>query len=183
MATAKQDLGALGEQLVVQNCACPCCKRSRTLKTLPPNFKCADVICDFCGYLGQVKASTSADGITPPPKLPGAAWGPQQERMASGIYFPLFLVLVAEKLGRFSIHYLSADLQTAELFLERDPLGPNARRKGWTGFRYDLGSVRDRLILLVDGKLRRRRGGTAAGQSRSPSADSAASTSSSRVSS
>jgi hypothetical protein len=53
MVTTKQELGALGEQQVVRHCACPRCKRERTLKTLPPNFKCADVICDFCGYLGQ----------------------------------------------------------------------------------------------------------------------------------
>lgn len=103
MATAKQELGALGERLVVQHCACPRCKRARTLRTLPANFKCADIICDFCGYLGQVKAHSCADGTTPPPKLLGAAWGPQQQRMEAGIYFPLFLVLVAQEAGRFSI--------------------------------------------------------------------------------
>jgi type II restriction enzyme len=157
MPTAKQELGALGEQLVVQHCACPRCKRARTLRMLPANFKCADVICDFCGYLGQVKASTSADGITPPRLLLGAAWGPQKQRMDSGIYFPLFLVLVAQELGRFSIHYLSADLQTRALFLERAPLSATARRAGWQGFYYDLGSVRDRLVLLAEGRLAGRR--------------------------
>lgn len=157
MATAKQELGALGERLVVQNCTCPRCKRQRTLRTLPPNFKCADVICDFCGYLAQVKASTSADGLTPPPKLPGAAWGPQQQRMEAGIYFPLFLVLVAPELGRFSIHYLSADLQMPELFLARTPLSETARRAGWQGFHYNLDSVRDRLVLIAEGRLAVRR--------------------------
>lgn len=153
MATAKQELGALGEALVVQHCACPKCKQRLTLKPLRTNFKCADVICDFCGYLAQVKASTSKDGKTPPKRLPGAAWEPQRLRMDAGIYFPLFLVLVARPLGRFSIHYLSADLQTRELFLERNPLRPTARRAGWRGFYYDLGSVRDRLVLLVEGQL------------------------------
>jgi Dam-replacing family len=157
VATAKQQLGALGEKLVVQHCACPRCKRRSTLRTLPPNFKCADIICDFCGYLGQVKASSSKDGQTPPAKLLGAAWGPQRERMASGIYFPLFLVLVAEELHLFSIHYLSADLQTPELFLERKPLRETAQRAGWQGFQYDLGSVPDRLVLLAQGRLPNRR--------------------------
>lgn len=157
MPTAKQQLGALGERLVVQHCACPRCKRPRTLVPLPPNFKCADVICDFCGYLGQVKASTSSDGRTPPRLLLGAAWGPQQARMAAGIYFPLFLVLVARELGRFSIHYLPADLQTPELFLPRAPLSETARRAGWQGFYYDLGAARDRLVLLAEGSLPARR--------------------------
>ncbi len=161
MATAKQELGALGERLVVRYCACPRCKQARTLVALPPNFKCADIICDFCGYLGQVKASTSKDGRTPPRLLLGAAWGPQKQRMDSGIYFPLFLVLVAPGLGRFSIHYLSADLQTPELFRERPPLSATARRAGWTGFYYDLERVRDRLVLLVEGRLPGRRSGAA----------------------
>src|SRR3954454_12159494 len=115
VTTEHQALGEFGEQRVEKDCGCPRCKRRRTLVRLPPNFKCADVICDFCGYLAQVKASTSADGLTPPAKLLGAAWGPQRERMQAGIYFPLFLVLVCEAAGRFSIHYLSADLQTQEL--------------------------------------------------------------------
>jgi type II restriction enzyme len=123
----------------------------------PPNFKCADVICDFCGYLAQVKASTSADGATPPKLLLGAAWGPQKQRMDSGIYFPLFLVLVAPALRLFSIHYLSADLQTPELFLPRNPLGEGARRAGWQGFYYDLGAVRDRLVVVAEGRLPVRR--------------------------
>ena len=62
-------------------------------------FKCADVLCDFCGYLAQVKASTSRDGATPPKRLPGAAWGPQKQRTDAGIYFPLFLVLVRPRPG------------------------------------------------------------------------------------
>jgi type II restriction enzyme len=126
MATEKQELGALGESLVVQLCACPKCKQRRTLKPLRANFKCADVICDFCGYLAQVKASTSKDGKSPPKKLLGAAWGPQKQRMDAGVYFPLFLVLVTPEQDVFSIHYLAADLQDEAMFLERKPLGVTA---------------------------------------------------------
>jgi type II restriction enzyme len=63
------------------------CKRSRTLKRLPNNFKCADVICDFCGYLGQVKAMTVNDVEEIPTTVLGTARGPQKERMAAAIYF------------------------------------------------------------------------------------------------
>ena len=66
MATAKQLLGAWGEKLVAAKCACPKCKRSKTLKLLPPNFKCADLICDFCGFLAQVKAM-SVPAVSPLP--------------------------------------------------------------------------------------------------------------------
>ena len=55
MTTAKQKLGDFGEDFIRKNFDCPKCKRKKTLKRLPPNFKCADIICDFCGYLAQVK--------------------------------------------------------------------------------------------------------------------------------
>ena len=57
MPTDKQKLGIFGEELIVKNCICPKCKKKRTLKKLPTNFKCADLICDFCGFLAQVKSS------------------------------------------------------------------------------------------------------------------------------
>ena len=94
MATARQLLGTFGEQRVVADCSCPRCKRAETLVRLPTNFKCADVICDFCGYLAQVKAARVGNIEMVPKAVLGAAWGPQKERMVAAIYFPLFLVLV-----------------------------------------------------------------------------------------
>jgi hypothetical protein len=97
--TPKQELGEPGERLVAQHCPCPKCKQRRTLKRLATNFKGADVICNFCGYLAQVKASTSRDGKTPPKRLLGAAWGPRRQRMDAGIHFPLFPVLEWRRLS------------------------------------------------------------------------------------
>lgn len=146
MPTKRQVLGRFGEICVVRECACPKCKRTRPLKRLPNNFKCADVICDFCGYLGQVKAMTVRDIENIPNSVLGAAWGPQKERMAVAIYFPLFLVLVSGR--RHSIFYLSADLQVTEMFEPRSPLSTRARRAGWQGFIYNLSLVRDSFVRL-----------------------------------
>jgi hypothetical protein len=132
---------------VVHHCACPRCKRLRTLVRLPSNFKCADVICDFCGYLGQVKAVTTKDISRVPKTILGAAWGPQKERMESGVYFPLFIVLV-NKNKEYSIFYLPADLQQPSMFRERTPLSLTAKRAGWQGFIYDLSASQDRLVRL-----------------------------------
>lgn len=131
MANAKQDLGAWGEQLVAKHCRCPRCKRTKTLKRLPTNFKCADLICDFCGFLAQVK-TMNVKAPTPLPKqVLGAAWGPQKDRMDSAIYFPLYLVLKAP-VGP-AIYYLPTDFQTPELFAPRKPLSATAKRSGWAG--------------------------------------------------
>ena len=150
MATTKQQLGEFGERLVAKMCPCPGCKRDHTLKRLPPNFKCANLICDFCGFLAQVKASTSVDGQTLPKVVLGAAWGPQKERMDAAIYFPLYLVLVTSDQKKYSIHYLSADLQPPELFAMRKPLSSAAKRAGWQGFNYNVHLVSNRFVRIVE---------------------------------
>lgn len=149
MPTQKQKLGEYGEQLVVQHCRCPSCKRFRTLKRLPTNFKCADVICDFCGYLAQVKTKTVSDISVIPQTILGAAWKPQKERMDSGIYFPLFLVLSTRNQGEYAIYYLPSDLQNQDIFKARKPLSDSARRSGWQGFTYQLSSVESSFVRLA----------------------------------
>lgn len=149
MPTNKQILGAFGEGVVVKFCVCPGCKRRSTWKRLPVNFKCADVICDFCGFLAQVKTCTVADVGRIPKHIPGAAWGPQKERMDAAIYFPLFLVLSRGRL--FNIFYLSDDLQAPELFTARKPLSAKARRAGWQGFVYNLEELPIGSIVKVYG--------------------------------
>jgi hypothetical protein len=149
VATDKQDLGEMGEKLVSATCNCPRCKRSRTLKRLPNNFRCADLICDFCGYLAQVKATRVEDVGRKPDTILGAAWPPQKERMDSGIYFPLFVVAVAKTGKQTAIYYLSADLQDSTIFEPRKPLSSTAKRAGWQGFIYKLTHVADRLVRIA----------------------------------
>jgi type II restriction enzyme len=144
--TPRQELGENGERLIAFRCACPKCKRSKTLKRLPPNFKCADLICDFCGYLAQVKAVSVKDVEKLPDTILGAAWGPQRDRMESSIYFPLFLVLISGT--DTAIYYLSADMQSRDMFVPRKPLSEMARRAGWRGFRYDLRSAKKMLVRI-----------------------------------
>ena len=138
--TTRQQTGDLGEEIVVKTQRCPGCKRDlKTLRRLPNNFKCADVICDFCGYLAQVK-STRAKGDLPescPLTLMGAAYGPQRERMDAGIYFSMYVV-VLDQLNNAAIFFLPRDMQTDEMFVERPPLKETARRAGWIGTKIDF---------------------------------------------
>lgn len=153
MATAKQVLGDAGERLVARHAVCPGCKRSeKSFKVLPRNFKCADLVCDFCGYLAQVKSKRvkGAIPIAATGSIPGAAWGPQKERMDAGIYFSLYIVLVND-LGKAGIFFLPRDLQTEEMFIARKPLSQTARRAGWQGFVIDLGEALAPAVLLEDG--------------------------------
>lgn len=146
--TNKQVLGTKGEGLVTRYCACPGCKRSRTLRRLPVNFKCADVICDFCGYLAQVKTASVANPDRLPRHITGAAWNVQKARMDAGIYFPLFIVAMVNA-RTWAIYFLSADLQERGLFIPRTALSRSARRAGWRGFMYDLSSLRGSALVLL----------------------------------
>ena len=124
------------ERLVAQHARCPGCKSSgKTFRILPPGFKCADLICDFCGYLAQVK-SKRVKGPLPdecPNWILGASWGPQRERMDAGIYFSLYVVLHNNS-GEVGIYFLPRDLQTRDMFVARKPLAATARRAGLVGF-------------------------------------------------
>jgi type II restriction enzyme len=94
MSTDKQKLGVYGENLVIKNLICQKCKKNKTLKKLPTNFKCADIICDFCGFLTQVKTSNVKNIDILPNTILGAGWKVQKERMNEGIYFPLLLQFI-----------------------------------------------------------------------------------------
>ena len=146
MPTDKQKLGVLGEDLIVKNLICQKCKKKKTLKKLPMNFKCADLICDFCGFLAQVKSSNVRNINNLPNSILGAAWKPQQERMDAGIYFPLYLVLVNGK--NHSVFYLSADLQSKDIFIPRKPLSASTKRSGWQGFMYNISKIKNHFVRL-----------------------------------
>jgi hypothetical protein len=145
MATTRQDLGERGEMEVCKLATCPRCNRSRHFKRLPTNFECADVICKFCGFLAQVKATRLADDRDEfPDRIMGAAWGPQQQRLIAGIFHGLYLVGYRQDgktLVRMEFvppHVLEA---TPSVFEPRKPLSANAKRAGWTGFMLNVSQL------------------------------------------
>ena len=101
-------------------------------------------MCDFCGYLAQVKSKNVTNIDILPKSILGAAWGPQKERMDAGIYFPLYIVLKTER--KSAIYYLPVDYQDTEIFVKRKPLSENAKRAGWQGYYYDLSLLEEGII-------------------------------------
>lgn len=140
--TAKQLLGRRGEDAVHDHVPCPRCNRERHLTALPANFQCADLICKFCGFLAQVKATTVHDGQRPD-RILGAAWAPQHEQILAGIYQPLYVVGFSTSGRLVRIDYVPAHILAATplVFEPRKPLGATAKRAGWTGFNYNLSVI------------------------------------------
>ena len=147
MPSPKQTLGIFGERQVTKWCSCPRCKRTKSLRQLRVNFRCADIICDFCGFVAQVKAANHS-ALTLPMRVPGAAWKPQKERLEAGIYLPLYVVVrVSSRVT--AIYYIPADFQDSSLFLPRaKPLSSKAARRGWHGFDYDLSTVAGKAVRI-----------------------------------
>ena len=91
---------------------------------MPVNFRCADIICDFCGYLAQVKATERADvGTLPPDRSWELHGGRKTSAWTAGIYFPLFIVVANLDRSAHAVYYLPADLQQPEMFQQRDLFG------------------------------------------------------------
>jgi hypothetical protein len=119
------------------------------LKQLIGSFKCADVICDFCGSVAQVKATRVKSPDARLQRIPGAAWGVQEEKIKAGIYHPLYIVKVV-KWKPVAIEYISADFLTPKMYVPRKaPLKPTAHRAGWVGFDYDLRQLDEHVIVTV----------------------------------
>lgn len=151
MATIKQKLGEHGETLVCQLCICPKCKRAKTFRRLKVNFECADIICEFCSFTAQVKATRKTDLDKLPRKVPGAAWIPQKLRLEAGIYIPFYLVLVRPRNWNvYAIYYLVPDVQHIDMFLPRKKrLSPKAKRAGWWGFDYKFHGDDQKLFVRL----------------------------------
>lgn len=139
VATERQALGKKGEDAVRTLVACPRCSRERTLTSLPTNFQCADLICKFCGFLAQVKATT-LEGDELPSRVLGGAWGPQRDQILAGIFQPLFVVGFDASRRLVRIDYVPSHIlqATPDVFEPRAPLGASARRAGWQGFVYNI---------------------------------------------
>lgn len=151
MATDKQKLGEYGEKLVCKLCSCPQCKRSGMFKRLPNNFKCLDLICEFCTNVVQVKTSNQPNISKIPSSVPGGGWKWQEERLNSSWYTSLFLVVVNKKdKTNFAIYFLSKEVQRREMYVKRlKPLAPGTRREGWLGFNFKFSDSDKKLFVKL----------------------------------
>ena len=147
MTTVLQQTGDDGEELVRKFCNCPRCNHKGRFRKLTSGFKSVDLICEFCGFVAQVKTKTVRNIDKVPSTILAGAWSVQKERVDAGIVNPLFIVLRNGKdKSKFAIYYLASEHQKVEMFIPRNPLSEKARRAGWQGFYYKF-SEEDKLLI------------------------------------
>jgi type II restriction enzyme len=100
---------------------------------------CADVICKFCGFLAQVKATTNTPDKRPT-RILGGSWAPQHEQILADIFQSLFVVTLDHDGLPHAIYYVPSHILRAHpsVYKPRNPLPPTARRPNFRGFVYDL---------------------------------------------
>ncbi len=57
------------------------------------------------------------------------------------------IILYMDK--KYSVFYLSSDLQTEEMFIKRKPLSSSAKRAGWQGYYFDGEIMKDLVTRLI----------------------------------
>ena len=50
---------------------------------------------------------------------------------------------------KYSVFYLSSDLQTEEMFIKRKPLSSSAKRAGWQGYYFDGELLQNYISRLI----------------------------------
>ena len=141
MATQKQKNGEFGEVYVKKHVYCPKCKsKKHTFVQLPSGFPCADLICNFCGYLAQVKTCYSSNTDQCPRMLPGAGWEPLAKRMTKNIFYPIYVVVRNRRdpMKDVSIFYIPAELQTSKMFIRSRASVVKKTKRVVKGVRFDL---------------------------------------------
>jgi type II restriction enzyme len=110
----------------------------------------ADIICKFCGFLAQVKATTSSGGKLPKRAL-GGSWKPQHEQILADIFHSLFVVSMTKDLKVEAIYYVPSHVlrATPSVYEPRAPLADTTQRAGWTGFNYNLSKLPDVGVYLA----------------------------------
>lgn len=147
--SVSQQSRVISEHWIGDNMYCPRCGNPYLTKC-KNNQPVSDFICSTCQNVYEVKASIKPFGH----KINDGAYGTMMERIHSDTN-PDFLFLSYEKENPM-VHQLFMVPKfyiTDRVIEKRKPLGPNARRAGWTGCFICLDSIpgAGRISIIKDG--------------------------------
>lgn len=133
-----------------ENVYCPACS-SNGMDRLPDNTKVADFVCPSCEEMYQLKSKSSAFGRT----IINSEYYTKVKRIRSG-RSPnwVFLRYSWEERRVEDLMMIPRHFMTLEAIQKRKPLGPNARRAGWTGSNILMDRLPQysRLFMIQDGR-------------------------------
>ena len=125
---ASQKVRVMSERWLTQNLFCPCCGNIRVEK-MPNNSPVADVYCENCGEVFELKSKRNRIGA----KILDGAYHTMIERITSNVNPQLFLMQYSAKFSVTDLTLVPKFFFTPDIIERRKPLPPTARRAGWVG--------------------------------------------------
>lgn len=126
--SASQKIRVMSERWFAENLFCPCCGNIRVEK-LPNNSPVADVCCEHCGEIFELKSKRNSIGA----KIMDGAYHTMIERITSNLNPQLFLMQYSATLSVTNLTLIPKFFFTPDIIEKRKPLSPKARRAGWVG--------------------------------------------------
>ena len=126
--SASQKVRVMSERWLTQNLFCPCCGNIRVEK-MPNNSPVADVYCENCGEVFELKSKRNRIGA----KILDGAYHTMIERITSNVNPQLFLMQYSAKFSVTDLTLVPKFFFTPDIIERRKPLPPTARRAGWVG--------------------------------------------------
>ena len=125
--SASQKIRVMSERWFTQNLFCPCCGNIR-IEKMPNNSPVADVYCENCGEIFELKSKRTHIGA----KILDGAYHTMIERITSNVNPQLF-VMQYSNLSVTDLTLIPKFFFTPDVIEKRKPLPPTARRAGWVG--------------------------------------------------
>lgn len=123
-----QKIRVMSEFWTQENLFCPCCGNSHVDK-LPNNSPVADMQCENCGEIFELKSKKNRIGK----KIVDGAYSTMIERITGNINPQLLLIQYSPRLFITDLILVPKFFFTPGIIEKRKPLSANARRAGWVG--------------------------------------------------
>lgn len=130
---------------------CPCCGHD-SLTKLPNNRPVADMRCDACGEIFELKSKAGRLGK----KIAAGAYGAMIERIQSNSNPHLLILQYALNLAVTALTLVPKFFFAPAAIEKRRPLAATARRAGWTGCNilYERIPPQGKIPVVLDGRFR-----------------------------
>lgn len=147
-----QKTRVISETWVSQNMFCPRCGNGELTKC-KNNRPVSDFICSTCGNIFELKATEKRFGH----KINDGAYHTMIERIHSDTNPDFLFMEYAKNVAQVQQLFMVPKYYITDKMIEkRKPLGPNARRAGWTGCFIVLDSLplMGRIAIIHDSQIR-----------------------------
>ena len=146
----RQTIRVITERWFVENMFCPNCGLEHISK-MPNNSKVADAFCPSCKEIFELKSKNGK----PSRIIPDGEYSTAISRLNSNSNPDLFVLHYTNLFCVSDLTVVPKFFFVPKVLKKRKPLGPNARRAGWTGCNIIYGDIPEqgKIDIVKDGQV------------------------------